>query len=447
MTGTPAVDRLATTLEGLRLKASLSLGQIEAFGKAQQPPVNLGKSKTSPWFTGKTVPAPGRPFRILVTLLEARAGVSTLGVGRWELMRKEAAGERRFPPVAASNTASSPTNSDTEVDVASESSPTTQVSSQTVPSPASPTETDRRKAGRLLDLLPPDGSWRTWLRKAPTLFTVPLAVSHPVCDAYEELDDDVLDYVNPALQEAHESAMEHLKAFYDELNGMHDVSDEGRPVLEMSYPGTTTERNNLNRQACQARDSFLRAYKNLVNLLNAQGLVPASGLGGEAVPQNTQGSGPDLGVELLAGCTLEDGRIIHIPIGLAGAENPQIFSEPYYLVVKAANRSTCEVQVDGVRMEIDYGVEVPALYTFAPAGPGGRAQLPFKLGSHASGHAHANAAELGNGFAAVARDRGRAAVPKRVRPVVWTGSGIDFFGSWTDLETLGPFLLKAMRGE
>ncbi|MGO4424130.1 hypothetical protein AB4Z54_36925, partial [Streptomyces sp. MCAF7] len=152
-------------------------------------------------------------------------------------------------------------------------------------------------------------------------------------------------------------------------------------------------------------------------------------------------------VELLAGCTLEDGRIIHIPIGLAGAEGPQIFSEPYYLVVKAANRGTCEVQVDGVRIEVDYGAEAPTIYTFVPRGPGGRAQLPFKLGSHASGHARANAAELGNGFAAVARERGRAAVPRRVRPVVWTGSGIDFFGSWSDLETFGPFLLKAMRGE
>ncbi|MFD6363694.1 hypothetical protein ACFWFX_28220 [Streptomyces roseolus] len=445
MTDTPAVDRLAAALTELRGKAKLTLGQIETFGKTQQPPVNLGKSKTSPWFAGKAVPDPGRPFSTLVKLLEVRAGVSPLGVGRWELMRKEAADERRFLPMAANTAAAPLTNS--VADDASETAPNTQVSSQPLPSPASPTETDRRKAGRLLDLLPPDGSWRTWLRRAPTLFTVPLAVSHPVCDAYEALDDDVLDYVDPALQEAHESAMEHLRAFYDELNGMHDVSDEGRPVLEMSYPGTATERNDLNRRACQARDSFLRAYKSLVNLLNAQGLVPASSLGEKAIPQNTQGSGPDLGVELLAGCTLEDGRIIHIPIGLAGTEGPQIFSEPYYLVVKAANRSTCEVQVDGVRMEIDYGAEVPATYTFAPAGPGGRAQLPFKLGSHASGHAHANAAELGNGFAAVARDRGRAAVPKRVRPVVWTGSGIDFFGSWIDLETLGPFLLKAMRGE
>src|SRR5690606_41676197 len=64
-----------------------------------------------------------------------------------------------------------------------------------------------------------------------------------------------------------------LEAFYDELNGMHDVSDEGRPFLEMSYPGTTAERNELNRQACQARDEFLSTYRILVNLLNSRGLL------------------------------------------------------------------------------------------------------------------------------------------------------------------------------
>ncbi|MGO4756488.1 hypothetical protein AB4212_49140, partial [Streptomyces sp. 2MCAF27] len=159
MSDTPAVDRLAAALTGLRRKAGLTLGQIEALGKAQQPPVNLGKSKTSPWFAGKTVPEPGRPFNTLIRLLEARAGASPLGVGMWELMRKEAADERRFLPTFASSAASPPTNSATEVDVVSESVSFEQVTKQPVPSPVPPSEADRRKAGRLLDLLPPDGRW------------------------------------------------------------------------------------------------------------------------------------------------------------------------------------------------------------------------------------------------------------------------------------------------
>lgn len=70
--------------------------------------------------------------------------------------------------------------------------------------------------------------------------------------------------------------------------------------------------------------------------------------------------------------------------------------------------------------------------------------MPFQLGSHASDQALANAAELGHAFAAVARERG--ALPQRVRPIASTGSGINFTGPWREMEEIGPFLLKALRG-
>lgn len=435
MSDTPAVDALAAALTRLRAVAGLSLGQIERYGKTQQPPVSLGRSKTSPWFKGKSVPENGRPFTILVGYLEERAqqkvGRQKLGVGRWELLRKAAAEERRSQP-SGSDTAEPP--------------PTAFVTDDAPTAPAGlPSDSDRLKAARLLNLLPHDGPWRTWLRKAATLFRVPLSVSHPVCDAYEALEDDVLDYVDPVLQEAHEAVMAGLEAFYGELNGMHDLSDEGKPVLELSYPGTATERNDLNREACQARDEFLGAYRNLVNLLNARGLLsPGEPVQHDANSQVGRADAPDIGVEVLAGATLEDGRIITIPVGLAGQEGRQIFSEPYYLTVKVANRGVHEVQIEGVRIELDYGAEAPVPYIFPSDGLGGRKQLPFQLRSHAGGKAMANAAELGHAVAQLGRDH--RVMPRRVRPVAWTGSGIDFEGAWIEMKDVAPFLLKALRG-
>ncbi|WKV74162.1 hypothetical protein AW27_023250 [Streptomyces sp. PCS3-D2] len=434
MSDTPAVDTLAAALAELRKVTNLSLGQIETYGRAQQPPVNLGRSKTSPWFTGKSVPEAGRPFTVLVDYLEGRAqqkvGRPKWGVGRWERLRKAAAEERRLQP-SDSDTAEPP--------------PAATVSDAPVAPVGLPSDSDRLKAARLLNLLPHDGPWRTWLRKAPTLFRIPLSVSHPVCDAYEALEDDALDYVDPVLQEAHEAVMAGLEEFYGELNGMHDVSDEGKPVLEMSYPGTEAERNDLNRQACQARDGFLDAYRSLVNLLNARGLLSP----GEPVQHGakSQGGGdgtPDIGVELLAGANLKDGRIITIPVGLAGQEGRQIFSEPYYLTVKAANRGVHDVEIEGVRIELDYGAEAPVPYIFPADGIGGRKQLPFRLGSHAGGKAMANAAELGHAVARLGRDH--RAMPRRVRAVAWTGSGIDFEGAWIEMKDVAPLLLKALRG-
>ncbi|MFI1576298.1 hypothetical protein ACH4VQ_36520 [Streptomyces anulatus] len=435
MSDTPAVDRLATGLKQLLEVTGLSRGQIETYGKTQTPPVNLGKSKTSPWFNGKSVPESGRPFNTLVGLLEDRAfrkvGRPKQGVGRWELLRKAAAEERRFLP-SGSDVAAPP--------------PQTVVSGASVAPSGPPSDSDRLKAGRLLDLLPPDGPWNVWLRRAATLFRVPLSVSHVVCDAYEGLEGDVFDYVDPAMQEAHEVVLVRLEAFYDELNGMHDISDEGRPFLEMSYPGTTAERNELNRQACQARDEFLSAYRILVNLLNARGLLPSGSPAAQDVgsPGGEAGK-PDIGVELLAGCTLEAGGIISVPVGLAGQEGLRGFSEPYYLVVRAANRGVYEVQIEGVRIEVDYGGEAPVLpYLFPPVGPGRKVQLPFRLSSHAGGQVLANAAELGHAVARVAREH--RALPQRVRPVARIGSGIDYEGAWIALEDVSPFLLKALGG-
>ncbi|MER5807450.1 hypothetical protein ABT143_04510 [Streptomyces sp. NPDC002033] len=143
---------------------------------------------------------------------------------------------------------------------------------------SAPDGADAGTAGVLLKLLPPGGDWYKVLRKAETMFRVPLSVSHPVCDALEALEDDPVGYADPALQSAYDELLGGLQTLCWELNGMTDISDGGPQALEISHPGTEDERNELNRRACAARDQFLPAYKTMVNLLNARGLVARTGM-------------------------------------------------------------------------------------------------------------------------------------------------------------------------
>ncbi|MFD8971665.1 hypothetical protein [Streptomyces sp. NPDC059593] len=420
----PATERLAEALTVLRTKAgNPSLATIENWGKVQRPPVSLSKGKLSGWFNGKSVPDAGKSFDTLIALLEARAheksGLPKRGIGVWRLLRSEAVTDRRNGEgwVTASNEA---------------------LISAPPSSAASPDPRDAAKAGRLLRLLPHDGKWHRWLHRAPVLFKVPLDVRDPVSDALPELEVDRIRYIDPVLHDAHETLMERLAAFCDELDGMTDMSAEGQQVLEMSHPGTAAERNDLNRQACQARDEFLHAYEELLNLLNIRGLVPPT-------PENALDAPatPIIAVDLHAACTVSGGGIMTVPVALAGREQSRDFTEPYYFAVTAANQTTEEAQIASLRIEIDCGEGAMVPYLVSSGGPYGRVQLPFQLRSHARGHALANAAELGHAFRLIAE---RGGVPRRVRPVAQTGSGIDFPGSWIPVEELMPFLRKVFAG-
>ncbi|MFE4019712.1 NB-ARC domain-containing protein [Streptomyces sp. NPDC059101] len=95
-----AAERLAAELRQLRTNAGApTFAQIAGWGAQQRPPVTLGKSKLSQWFSGKGVPEDGRPFAVLVELLEARAqqrsGTSRRGLAAWRARRNAADQERR----------------------------------------------------------------------------------------------------------------------------------------------------------------------------------------------------------------------------------------------------------------------------------------------------------------------------------------------------------------
>lgn len=264
-----ARDRLAGGLKNLKDASGLSLTQIEEQGKKQG--LQLGRSKLSSWFNGTNIPEADATFRLLVQLLEARArskaGLPERGVSWWVGLRNQAVAERdasRVPKEPADRSA--------------------QFVATAV---ATPHVGDVAKGARLLRLLPLDGSWLRWLENAETMFKVPLAVSDPVCDAHRPLETDRPDYVDPELQEAHRELVEALGALCFELNGMNDISDEGQDVLEISYPGTSAERNELNRQACRARDEFIPAYTKVINLLNAKGLLPPVPAGPSTSPSSS----------------------------------------------------------------------------------------------------------------------------------------------------------------
>ncbi|MGW3061755.1 hypothetical protein ACWC98_38450 [Streptomyces goshikiensis] len=409
-----AGQRLATELTELRVAAGMSLTKIEAFGKAQVRPANLSRSKVSQWFNGKSVPTKGYDFDLLIQGLEPvarrQSGTRPQGIAYWRSLRDEADRDRSL--AAAPGTPPHKTAVDTQP-------------SGGHGQPGGP-DPDAETADRLLKLLPPGESWFKWLRKAPTMFKVPLSVSNPVCDALEELEDRV-DYVDPILQAAHDRLMIGLTVLCNELNGMTDISDEGPQVLEMSSPGTPAERNELNRQACEARDGFLPVYKEMVNLLNARGWVTRS----PQTPGAPAGA-PAVAVELAAGYTLANGSVMTLPISSARPRGEGI-TGPYFIAVLASNQSTVSVEISAAGLEIDAGEASGLLipYLFPPRGPGGSTQLPYALGSHSGFRAHANAAEIGHGYKQI-RDRG--GVPRRVRPWVSTGAGDQVEGAWTAVD-------------
>ncbi|WNO76947.1 hypothetical protein [Streptomyces sp. AM8-1-1] len=100
MNDRPAAEQLARALKELKEKAGRpSYAAIAAWGQQQTPAVNLAKGKLSAWFNGRSVPTSGRPFTVLVELLEARAqqksGTPKRGVPQWQAMRTAAVYEQR----------------------------------------------------------------------------------------------------------------------------------------------------------------------------------------------------------------------------------------------------------------------------------------------------------------------------------------------------------------
>ncbi|MER7001013.1 hypothetical protein [Streptomyces sp. NPDC000410] len=267
------------------------------------------------------------------------------------------------------------------------------------------------------------------------MFKVPLSVSNPVCDALEALEDDPVDYVDKTLQAAHDKMLTALAALCFELNGMTDISDEGPQVLEMSYPSTSEERNELNRQACTARDAFLPAYRDVINLLNARGWARRN------TGVSSRSEAPSLTVELKCAFTMGDDVRKILPLSPDGLPSGDI-GGPYFLVVRASNRGAVGIEIAEAGVQIDCAAKggMLAPFEFDKFGPGGQVQLPPTLGSHAGFSAFANPKDVG---AALMKLVGSGLTPQRVRPWVLTGAGDKFDGPWTPAMDLLPLISVA----
>ncbi|MEE1771245.1 hypothetical protein PUR34_24670 [Streptomyces sp. JV185] len=409
MGDTSARDLLAEELRNLKASAVLSLAQIEEQGNKQKPrAVKLGKAKLSGWLKGVSVPEADAPFHFLIQLLEPRAsrsGVPAKGIHWWLDLRQKAADER------SAAKASKPAGS------------RGQSASAPAPVPTAPSASDMGKAARLLRLLPQDGHWYRWLTDAETMFRVPLTVSDPVCDAHRPLETDLPDYVDPDLQDGHRDLVAALGTLCFELNGMTDISDEGPDILEINHPGTSAERNALNRQACQARDQFIPAYTRMINLLNVKGLLPPT-------PKDPL----DIAVSLLAARWVPGGALA-APLTLAAKLPSTDPAAPYYFVVEATSLNDQAPQIAAASIEIIQPNGDAALTHLFPArGPGHRLQLPFQLSAYGAGQAVLNASEV----AVAIRMLGDAAA--QVRAFIRTGNGRVFPGPSVPVEDMKPFL-------
>ncbi|MGW8993919.1 hypothetical protein ACWGRF_28865 [Streptomyces zhihengii] len=422
----PAAQRLAAELNDLKEKSGYTYAQIKKQGERQVPPVKLDGPKLSNWLQGTNLPEQGPAFDRLIDILEAaagrRTGLAPRGRGHWRDLRAAAEKERKAgiaAPLARPEDRAEPIP-EVGLDGAAHAD-------------------DEEKAQQLLKLLPPHGDWLKQLTKMPVMFRVPLAVSDPVCDALDELTVDPYDYDDPKVQAVYDKFRDALEALCDELNGMTDVSDEGRPVLEMSYPGSSAERNELNRQACAARDAFVPAYKEMVNTLKSRGWVTRR----STLDRTPAADGPVLTVALETAFTLVNGAVMTIPVsprlprgtGLGG---------PYFLVVKAQNKSSASVEIVTACIDIDAGqtngIDLP--YMFPAGGPGGRLQIPYRLGSHAQFQAFANLPEVDWIIQQVKNAGGTV---RAVRPWVTTGAGERVEGEWTRVGDLFPLLEAARR--
>ncbi|MFE7951567.1 hypothetical protein [Streptomyces sp. NPDC057426] len=140
-------------------------------------------------------------------------------------------------------------------------------------------QSDRAKAGRVLEAIPTGAPWLTWLSRGAPLRRVPVPVSHGAEDALEALRRDVVDFTEPGLADAHQGFVEALDHLVDHLGGMFAPDTDG-PVTYTEVPPewerTDRERYYQTlRDLSQARDTFLDSYKELMNAMSQEGHLPA----------------------------------------------------------------------------------------------------------------------------------------------------------------------------
>ncbi|MFG2632100.1 helix-turn-helix domain-containing protein [Streptomyces sp. NPDC048473] len=137
---------------------------------------------------------------------------------------------------------------------------------------------DRSKAQRILAAMPFDAPWLRFLQSRPPMPRVKVEFSQAIHQARDDLRADDIGFLAPALVHAHAAFMNSLDRLVNELDDMHDPDDGPNPPTYAEVP-PEWKHNDPERykqamaDLSEARDAFLEARTELVNVLNRRGLL------------------------------------------------------------------------------------------------------------------------------------------------------------------------------
>ncbi|MBT2611427.1 hypothetical protein J7I97_25005 [Streptomyces sp. ISL-87] len=140
-------------------------------------------------------------------------------------------------------------------------------------------ESDRAKAGRILEAIPADASWLTTLSQRLPLHRVSVVLPHGVDNALATLRRDRVRFTAPELAEAHEGLLEALDRLLEEFAGTFAPDINGPPRYTEVPPewkrADPTRYYEALSDLSRARDAVLERYEELMNVMSQSGHLPA----------------------------------------------------------------------------------------------------------------------------------------------------------------------------
>ncbi|MGP3737586.1 hypothetical protein ACTWJ9_31190 (plasmid) [Streptomyces sp. GDS52] len=139
------------------------------------------------------------------------------------------------------------------------------------------TGSDRAKAARVAEAVPVDAAWLIYLSERMPMRRIPDFVTEGVASALEALRRDVIDFVDPELEAAHQGLTETLACLVDEINGTFTPDhDAAYTEVPPEWQRTDPERYAQTLHGLsQVRDTVLDRYKELMNVMSRRGHLPA----------------------------------------------------------------------------------------------------------------------------------------------------------------------------
>ncbi|WP_156724766.1 hypothetical protein [Streptomyces apocyni] len=139
------------------------------------------------------------------------------------------------------------------------------------------TVSDRAKSARVAEAAPADAAWLVHLSRRMPMRRIPDFVTEGVDSALEALQRDVIDFVDPELETAHQHFTDALARFLDEIGGTFTPDhDAAYTEIPPEWRRTAPERYAQTlRDLSQARDTVLDRYKELMNTMSRRGHHPA----------------------------------------------------------------------------------------------------------------------------------------------------------------------------